>query len=880
MSNTITKLCLLGAGLSLGVASFAQVVQPNWSTPPNYSLTRAGVFSTHNGNIVVAASNGLFLVDPLNGNIIRRIGLPGNDPVNARSLSVHPDFNIVAVGRGPLVQVIDIITGGVLASANPGVGNVTSTAFLPNGSLGVVGSNASAGLRIYTEGTYSFVAHIYDNFAPAATGSIESLTTIGTNFCLLVNSSGNQPRAYVVNGIGLQQASFPFGVVNQHGLSLASHGAYAHIGTNNVAGNSRIQVLTGGGAGGFINRVGNVTDAAPIAFGGSAFLVGNNLEIANIDLSESSSVGSVSPRFVTFAGNRIFTTTASFLSAYTHTNNFNTPPALSANYGGNHIQSLARISVSPDGQRVAASSFTGRFQAVYTSSTGSTSWTLSLAQAGDPWIRQVRFSPDSTRLAAGVWPLSGPSYLRITDTSGNNPATFDLPANLNIRDIQYRNNSEVGVAAGDRVYIHNVDGTPLSQTPPITSLHFGLSFSPDASRFAVAAQDALTVNLYQAGTSPVQQSVVAVFGTKPIWRNDNRIFVGSGNQLRSYDANNLAAGATIHFVAQSDITSIAASIFQDYFYVASGNRVEKIYIPTGRLVGVYNAIFEINDIEEVPNEQRLIVGLADGSVQSVQAFNRNVGDSIYWEGPNSGPLPRLMVIWQIRNSSVVLPSIVIDVAPADWQVRAVGNITNITADGLVWQNTNPGFSIPGLIAFWGVSVSGTPFPLGTGGAPPSFDWQIRAFTDMNGDAIPDFVWVNVASGEVAIWYRNLAGNILSTKVVGVTPAGWRVVTAMDVAGAGVPAVWFQNNTTSQVAYWQLNGAGNIQSTKTIGTPGAQWQMEGIGRFNLNAPAILFRNTSTNQLAYWNFSWQGLVTSTGTIGFAPADWKIIGIGNLD
>jgi hypothetical protein len=238
-----------------------------------------------------------------------------------------------------------------------------------------------------------------------------------------------------------------------------------------------------------------------------------------------------------------------------------------------------------------------------------------------------------------------------------------------------------------------------------------------------------------------------------------------------------------------------------------------------------------------------------------------------------------MVAWQIKNNSVVLPIVVIDVAPADWQVRALGKKQLDQPSSLIWQNTNPSFSIPGLIAFWNIDPSGTPSPGGTGGAPPNFNWQISAFTDLDGNQTDDVLWINTATNEIAIWYRDGSGNVYSTVVVGIKPAGFRLATGVDTLGTGSGQLWFQNISTGAVYVWFLNTSGGIVSSELVGSPGPDWELSGVGRFTSNLPSLLFRNTFTNQVATWELA-RTLIVRSATIGVAPAGWKIIGVGNLD
>jgi hypothetical protein len=253
------------------------------------------------------------------------------------------------------------------------------------------------------------------------------------------------------------------------------------------------------------------------------------------------------------------------------------------------------------------------------------------------------------------------------------------------------------------------------------------------------------------------------------------------------------------------------------------------------------------------------------------------GSSLLWEGPNSGPLPRLLVMWRTENAQVVLPTVVIDVAPPTWQVRSFGDINNNNSTELVWQNTDPGFSIPGLVAFWSLDNNGVPLPAGTGGAPPSFDWQIRAVADIDGNGTLDFVWYNVNTQGVAVWLRNSSGDVIGTPFVGTAPSTWDLRGAGELTGTNNQIV-FQDAASNAIAYWTVDATGTLVGSVVVGfAPNSDWQTRGIA--DLNGPSIVFVNTATNLVAYWNIAPDGSVSGTGVLEQGPAGWNLLGTGRF-
>ncbi|MFN7172001.1 MAG: WD40 repeat domain-containing protein [Fimbriimonadaceae bacterium] len=574
--------------------------------------------------------------------------------------------------------------------------------------------------------------------------------------------------------------------------------------------------------------------------------------------------------------------------------------------GSTSIGSNARsIAWSPNGmQIVTARAISVKVVHAYNAGTGVQEWTYEFPLANDR-VNDFAYSPDSSILYCFVRANSNNPPDGINNRVGRLNPTTGLPIGPDWVPSPSANSTGStfgGVslnAAGTRLAFAQIgnrvltvydtsDGSVIAQKDDLPGANTtNVSMSPSGSQLVVGTTgtDPLrAVHIYNV--APGSITLVGSspdLGINPLWvewaPNGSFIAARTATQIFKFDPNNITAppvelvsGLTSNFNGMLAISPDSTKIG-----MTLNNSGVGVYSATdGSVIGTLDGLGITRPIAFSPDGSSVATANGTGSVFRVDGFGAatpTIGGSIFWEGPNSGPLPRLMVAWRTDNGNVVLPTVVIDVAPVNWQVRTVGELVPGPTDSLVWQNTDPGFSIPGLIAYWNLDTSGTPLPGGTGGAPPSIDWQVRAFQDLNGDGVSDILWLNTATDLVAIWYRNAMGDVIGTAVVGNVPSGWELVTA-----GTDNRLFFQNTTSTLVGYWTIDSMGGITGTTTVGEPGAGWVLEGFGRFNVE-PALLFRNTGSNLLAYWDISASGSVIGTGTLGEAPAGWSVLGVGRL-
>jgi hypothetical protein len=173
-------------------------------------------------------------------------------------------------------------------------------------------------------------------------------------------------------------------------------------------------------------------------------------------------------------------------------------------------------------------------------------------------------------------------------------------------------------------------------------------------------------------------------------------------------------------------------------------------------------------------------------------------------------------------------------------------------------------------------ISSTPVP----------GWRVAADGDFNGDARPDLVWQENATGKVSVWFLGGAkGNEfqgwawLSELVL----PSWKVVALADLDGNGKLDLIWQHETTWQVSYWLMSGAlGNmIISTGWIVENGnlvLGWRLVGAADLDGNGKRdLIWQNDSTQQVlaAFMGGSQGATVLSSKWIAPAGVNgWRVI------
>jgi hypothetical protein len=169
------------------------------------------------------------------------------------------------------------------------------------------------------------------------------------------------------------------------------------------------------------------------------------------------------------------------------------------------------------------------------------------------------------------------------------------------------------------------------------------------------------------------------------------------------------------------------------------------------------------------------------------------------------------------------------VAP-NWKVRAVGDLNGDTKADIVWQHDTEGW-----LAVWFMDgFTATSFSLLGTPRQPDPNWLIVGAGDINGDNKADILWQNQATGVLAAWQMNGAQPIgMSVLSLYTSDLNWKVMGVGDVEGNGRADLIWVNIATGQVALWTLSGY-NVQYTTLIYSGGSPaivdlaWRMVGPG----------------------------------------------------
>jgi len=215
----------------------------------------------------------------------------------------------------------------------------------------------------------------------------------------------------------------------------------------------------------------------------------------------------------------------------------------------------------------------------------------------------------------------------------------------------------------------------------------------------------------------------------------------------------------------------------------------------------------------------------------------------------------------------------------NWQIAGVGDFNGDNQPDIVMGNR-----ATGDIGVWYMNgaamTSATLFTPGTTGDP---NWQIAGVGDFNGDAQPDLVMGNRATGQHGVWYMNGAS---LTSAVLFTPGttgdpNWQIVGVGDFNGDARPDLVMANRATGQHGVWFMNGA--AMTSAVLFTPDStgnpDWKIVGVTDFNGDGqPDLVFANQATGQHGVWYMN--GATRTSATL-FTPGstgdpNWKIVGI----
>ncbi|MFN7172812.1 MAG: hypothetical protein ACK4P3_08540 [Fimbriimonadaceae bacterium] len=908
---------LVAAGLlTSAVAIQAQTLDLVWTTPGG-PTTRIDV-SRNNTTIAFQITNGARVVNAATMVFVAEISSPGT----VNDISVSADGSLVAVSNSGTgnnaCRVFNSQTGDLVATLDAaGTGGIFAGKFSPNltGTQRLAIGNATTNrrVRVYSDdgsGNWNWAS--FTDFGdaldlqPAGIGWNEA----GTRFVAAFNTTLT-PRSAVFD------VSSPGAPVVTHvapdpnlAMSNFSSAALSPDGSTAViTGSAGFALYSGTGPnqiGSTVSGLSAVRDARFLN-DGSGFVIRTNNEVRSYDTSSSLTFTYDAPANVQYIS-RLTTGNKFYASAtggplYEYTVGVANPDITV--FGFNFFS--RSIAFSPNGQLVVGGTGTGSPGVrLFSTATGAVATAFELPSSNDR-SNDFAFAPDGSVLYIYTRPFTGATEISrvtrwnpITGASAGSDFTatssgFEGGQNNGGIDINPDGSQLVFLNGNnDVVTIFNTaDGTIFAESAPLpgtssTNIRYfdngnQLVFCTRGSgneaihRMPVTAS---TLNVAQSANIPTGSA-----GWVAAAPNGQFAVVRTQTQLIRFELPNLAA-APVVLGSNLDASSVTnfVDISPDSTMVvsaASNTGVTVRSAVTGDDIAGLTNVGIVRPIRFNPSGTHLGFINTIGTVYYASLSTPStLGSTVFLQGPNSGPLPNLVVAWRTSGSTVTLPAVVIDTVSDDWSASAIADVGGNNNDGIAWQNNDPAYIIPGLVSFWSLDNDGVPTFAGNLGAPSSMDWALVAMADINGSGSADAVFYNISNGLVVAWLRDGSGTVTSTPVIGTAAADWIPAVAGRLIGDSDVSLFFQNATTSEVARWVLDSSAQVDSTEIIGTPGVGNIVTGFGTFGGSDAALVFQSLNDEVVRFWTIDSSGSVTGTGELSEdLPAGWSIIGVGRL-
>lgn len=212
------------------------------------------------------------------------------------------------------------------------------------------------------------------------------------------------------------------------------------------------------------------------------------------------------------------------------------------------------------------------------------------------------------------------------------------------------------------------------------------------------------------------------------------------------------------------------------------------------------------------------------------------------------------------------------VAPSGWRrVKVQGDFNSDNIPDILWRNTTTS-----QLAVWHMNAGGTGVlswyflpPL------PDANFQVQAAGDMNFDGADDLLLRNPATGFNAIWYLN-NGYLTWSQLPSVTGEQWVIagaawLTDNSTSPEYVDLLW-RNTVTGDNYIWGMDD-GQFRSSTQIPPAPAGWVVKGLGDWNGDAYTDIFWwNTTTGATAFWFMVNETYQSWTPGPGFSPGAWE--------
>ncbi len=242
----------------------------------------------------------------------------------------------------------------------------------------------------------------------------------------------------------------------------------------------------------------------------------------------------------------------------------------------------------------------------------------------------------------------------------------------------------------------------------------------------------------------------------------------------------------------------------------------------------------------------------DGSSGSLNIpggdINGDGHSDILWRHATAGQT----AVWYMEGSSLesgalIEPTITV---PQPWTLSGVGDFNQDGVSDLLWHQPTAGQLAVWYLNSAGALVTGEVFP----DTIPSA-WKVSGVGDFNGDQKSDILWRHSTSGEIVAWYMD-GTTRTGGELLGAIPIEWQVKGISDFNADGNDDLVWYHQVTGDIVLWYMDGVASNDNVilgfdLVRSFPNTLWELRGTGDFNTDGNTdLLWWHNQTGDLVAW------------------------------